>query len=274
LPGFHRSAAGLAYGPRVSLEVDAAPGMSVLASYGEGFRSPMALLLQDGERAPFAKVRSADLGIKQVLGAREQLELRASGFFTHLNRDVAFEPADGSPEPIGPTQRAGFVLYGKASPLPWLFTSGSVTYAHATLQKPPAPSAEDPTPAFQAGQRLPYVPPVVLRADASAEHRLFDWRDAPVNGRAGLGYTYWSRRPLPYDQRTAPVSLLDAELSASYRAVSLALSCFNLLDAKYSALELSYASNWNPDAVASRLPMRHIMAGAPRTFLATLAVTL
>jgi hypothetical protein len=149
-----------------------------------------------------------------------------------------------------------------------------VTYVHASLREPPAATAEEPSPPFQKGQLLPYVPPVVLRADVSGEHALTHLRDAPLTGRLGVGYSYWSPRPLPFGQQAAPVSVLDAELALRYRMLSLSLSCLNLLGTKYAAMELSYASNFNPDAPPSRLPARHVMAGAPRTLLLTLEVLL
>jgi hypothetical protein len=142
------------------------------------------------------------------------------------------------------------------------------------LRAPPPASAEDPSPPFKKGQLLPYVPPVVLRADLSAEHALARLKDAPLTGRLGGGYSYWSPRPLPFGQNAAPVSVVDAELSLRYRMFALSLSCLNLLGAKYAAMELSYASNFHPDSPPSRLPARHVMAGAPRTLLLTLEVLL
>ena len=274
IPGYRRSAAGIAAGPRAVVEVQAWPELAVIAAYGEGYRSPMALLLDDGEPAPFTKVRSLDLGLKHTLGEHDELELRASAYATRLDKDVAFDPREGRPEPVGPTRRNGFVFYGAARPLPWLLSAVSVTYVKATLDKPAFSTAEDPNPPFKKGQLLPYVPPVVLRADVSASRRLFDISQHALTGRLGAGYSYWSRRPLPFAERAEPVSLVDAELGLTYRMFTGTLSCFNVLDAEYAALELSYPSNFNPDGVPSRLPARHIMAGAPRSFFASLTVSL
>ncbi len=274
IPGYRRSAAGIAAGPRVVLEVEILRQLSAIAAYGEGYRSPMALLLDDGEPAPFTKVRSADVGLRHTLGVHDELELRASVYATRLDNDIAFDPREGRPHPVGPTRRNGFVLYGVTHPWPWLLGALSLTYVKATLDKPAFSTAEDPNPPFKKGQLLPYVPPVVIRADLSAERRLFDVTGYGVTGRMGAGYSYWSSRPLPFAERAAPVSLVDAEVAFTYRMFTGALSCFNMLDAQYAALELSYPSNWNPDGVSSRLPARHIMAGAPRSFFATLGVAL
>jgi iron complex outermembrane receptor protein len=275
LPGYRRTAAGIATGPRVVVELTPLPERVPLvlsAAYGEGYRSPQALLLDEGEPAPFTKVKSADLGARLSLGTTA--ELRASAYYTHLGQDVVFEPSEGRVEAAGPSTRLGSVLYGEVRPLPFLRGAASLTYVRATLDEPPPRTVEDPTPPFEKGQRLPYVPPVVLRVDASAEHALADLQGEVLSGRAGLGFTYWSPRPLPYSEQTAAVALLDGSVALSYRVFQLDLSVFNLLDVQYSALELSASSNWDPAGTPSRIPVRHVMAGAPRTWLLTLGARL
>jgi iron complex outermembrane receptor protein len=246
----------------------------VSVAYGEGYRSPQALLLDEGEPAPFTKVRSGDLGVRYRVFGGDELTLRATGYLTHVAHDIVFDPREGSAEPTGPTTRVGTVLHGEARLLSWLYGAVSATYVRATLDEPPPESADNPNPPFEKGQRLPYVPPWVLRGDLSARHTLYEVRGAPLEGRAGLGYTFWSKRPLPFSQYSKAVSLLDAALGLAYRALEVEAQVSNLLDAEYAALELSYASNFDPDGVPSRLPARHVLAGAPRTWLLTLGVRL
>ena len=50
-----------------------------------------------------------------------------------------------------------------ARPWPWAVLALSITWVHATLDEPPPATPQNPTPAFQPGQLLPYVPPVVVR---------------------------------------------------------------------------------------------------------------
>jgi iron complex outermembrane recepter protein len=272
IPGYRRSAAGIAAGPRVVFELTPSPGWLLSAAYGEGYRSPQALLLDEGEPAPFTKVRSADLGAQL---ARSGLgSLRASAYYTKLSQDVVFEPTEGGVEAAGPSTRVGAVLYGELRPLSFLRAAGSLTYVHATLDSPPPRTQADPSPPFERGQRLAYVPPWVLRIDASGEHALIEPGGHALTGRVGIGFTYWAKRPLPYSEQTAAVSLLDGTLGLRYRALDLELAVFNLLDQRYSALEVSAASSWDPAGVPSRLPMRHVMAGAPRTWLLTLGARL
>ena len=157
------------------------------------------LLLAEGEPAPFTKVRSADLGVslsQAGIGA-----VRASAYYTRLADDVVFEPTEGRAESVGPSTRVGGVLHLELTPLPFLRGAASVTYVRATLDDPPPVTAEDPSPPFEKGQRLAYVPPLVLRLDASADHALAEVGGATLSGRAGLGYTYWSQRP----RRTASI---------------------------------------------------------------------
>jgi iron complex outermembrane receptor protein len=73
--GYRRSATGIAAGPRFTLEVDLARGFSVIGAYGEGYRSPMALLLDDGEPAcrPERRARSTSQRLSHPPGERRRL---------------------------------------------------------------------------------------------------------------------------------------------------------------------------------------------------------
>jgi TonB family protein len=274
IEGFRRSAFGIAAGPRVSTEVRIFPWLSALAAYGEGYRSPQARTLSDGESAPFAKVKSADVGARARLLPGDALELMTSAFWTHLGEDVAFDAAEGRLEPIGPTTRLGVVASGKAQPTSWSLLNASLTVVRATLDEPPPATAESPSPPFEEGSALPFVAPVTLRIDAAVTPELTRFGDAPLRGRAGIGYSYLSPRPLPFGDQAEPVSLFDALVGARYRALELTLECQNLLGSEYAAEELNFVSNWDPGGVPSRVPERHFAAGAPRTFLATFGVHL
>jgi TonB family protein len=271
LPGFRRSAAGVVLGPRASVKVAATRFLSVLAGYGEGFRSPQARTLEDGEQAPFTKVRSADAGVRLSHSTRASLSL--STFWTHLSDDVAFEPREGRLERIGASRRMGSTLYGETRW--WIFTgAASLTYVDAELLEPPPPTANNPQPPFAKGQNLPFVPPVVARLDLSAKGELWDAGARAFLGKVAAGYSLISARPLPYGEFAEPVSLLDATASLSFRPFTVGLEIFNLLDAEYAASVYNFVSNWNPEGVPSRTPERHIAAGAPRTIMATLEIAL
>ncbi len=272
--GFRRSALGLAWGPRASLEVHPAEAVSLLAAYGEGYRSPQARQLEDGERAPFTKVRSADVGAH--IDWQERLHLALGGYATELSDDVAFDASEGRLERTGATRRVGFVAYAYAKAAPWLTSALSLTYVRATLLEPPPATTEEPQPPFEKGQALPFVPPVVIRADVGARRVIVaDVSGGPLGAHLGSGLSYLSSRPLPYGEWAKPVLLLDAAAGLWWGPAELNFELFNLLDSEYAAVEYSYASDWNPnDGVRPRTPARHFSAGAPLSWLVSLGVTL
>src|SRR5690606_8223281 len=164
IQGHRRSAMGVAAGPRASVEVRPVPWISLLAAYGQGYRSPQARTLDDGESAPFTKVHSGDVGVKFRFG--EELELTCEGFFTRLSDDIAFDASEARLERIGATQRLGGTLYALSHPAEWMVTALSLTAVDATLLEPPPATAEEPAPPYVSGQRVPYVPPFVARVDS------------------------------------------------------------------------------------------------------------
>lgn len=272
IDGFRRTALGVAAGPRASLEVTPVQGLTLSLSYGEGYRSPQARTLADGETAPFAKVRSGDLGLRFVHGARRELELTLAGYVTTLSNDVAFDPQEGRLEALGPSTRLGGSLYVVARPLTWLLGALSVTYVRATLDGPPLATALDPAPPYVSGQALPYVPPIVVRADVSANEQVATLADLPFRIRGGAGFSMLGARPLPYGDEAPAFGLLDVSAGASWGPVDLSLDVFNLLDQRYQATAYSFASNWSPTQVPSRVPAPSFAAGAPLTVMSTLGV--
>jgi iron complex outermembrane receptor protein len=272
--GFRRTAFGFAAGPRVSAELAITSWLSALAAYGQGYRSPQARLLEDGESAPFTKVHSGDAGVRVKLAPEDRVVVTASGFYTTLSDDVAFDPAEGRLEPIGPTTRKGATLHAVARPWSFLVASGSLTYVRAELDAPPPATAEDPAPPYRQGELLPYVPPLVVRIDLGARQVLTRIEGHSLDGRLGLGFSHLAPRPLPFQAESAALSLFDASASLRYRAVELGVEAFNLFDLEYAATEHVFASNWQPSEAPSRLPARHIAAGPPRTVLVTLGLHL
>ena len=274
ITGFRRSALGLAWGPRSSLELKPLSWWSIFISYGEGYRSPQARLLEDGEKAPFSKVKSADFGTRFDWGSALRLVL--GGYHTELSDDVAFEAAEGRLERIGATQRRGLFAHIHSQPFPWLLGSLSATFVDAELLDPPPASAEEPFPPFQKGQQLPFVPPLVIRADIGTHHVLVDrLGQSALKSRFGLGFSYLSPRPLPYNEFADPVSLLDISAGLEWGMLDLTFELFNALNAQYAALEYSFPSDWDPNnGLRSRTPMRHRAAGAPLSWMLSLGVKL
>ncbi|MFO0758999.1 MAG: TonB-dependent receptor [Byssovorax sp.] len=272
IEGFRRTSAGIAAGPRASLEVSPFPFLRILAAYGEGFRSPQARSLEEGENAPFAKVRSYEAGLK--LTDRTNLSLTAIAFQTRLSYDLAFDAVEGALTRIGPTTRTGLVAYFQASPLEGFTSSVSATYVHATLDSPPPATPSDPTPPYVEGQELPFIPPVVVRADLGYRRTLTRLWSKPLDGRAGYGMTFLSPRPLPYSETAPAVFLADVSLAVRRDFLEIGADIQNLFNAKYADTEYSFVSHWPTQAIPSSLPARHISAGAPFTVLVTAALYL
>jgi|GEM_PF-193078 len=273
LPGYRRSAMGATVGPRASVEVKLLDSLRLLGSYGQGYRSPQARTLQDGEEAPFSLVRSVDLGTRW--SPLTGLRVSATGYATFLSDDVAFDPSEGRMERIGPSRRAGATFYAVARPSDWWVAALSVTYANAVLLEPPPATADEPEPPFAEGQPLPYVSPLTARLDASASTPLLRFEGSePLVGKVGAGFTYLFGRPLPYNQRGDAISLLDASVGLLWNGVELSLSGYNLLNLDYATSERFYVSDWDTSTPSSRLPTKHLAAGAPLSVMATLGVTL
>ncbi|HZH04604.1 MAG TPA: TonB-dependent receptor, partial [Myxococcaceae bacterium] len=272
LPGYRRTALGVAAGPRASLEVEPRSWIRLLGSYGEGYRSPQGLGLSEGENAPFTKVRAMEAGVQLKPGGGEALSFTGAAYQTRLSEDLAFEPGEARLERIGPSRRRGVAMHLLARPAPWALASISATYVRAVLTAPPPATAENPTPSLAPGQLLPYVPPWVLRADAAVTRELTLWGDTHLDARLGGGATYLSSRPLPYGRFADTVFLLDLSASLRWRYVELTLDVYNALDRRYAATEYSFVSNWGNREAPSRVPARHFSAGPPRTFLASLAL--
>jgi outer membrane receptor protein involved in Fe transport len=270
--GFRRSAMGIAHGPRVSADVEPLKWLTFHASYGEGYRSPQARTLADGEPTPFSKVRSADVGTRvQLLGGTQ---LTVSAYHTHLSDDVAFDASEGRLERVGASVRRGGVAYLETRPMAGVVGAFSVTYVDAELLEPPPATAQEPNPPFKPGQNLPFVPPLVARADIGVEREITQAFNQSVSGRIGLGASALSSRPLPYGYFGQPFALVDASGGLGFGPANLTLSVYNVLDAQYPASEYSFVSTWDPGAPASRVPVRHVVAGAPRTVMLSLEIDL
>jgi TonB family protein len=265
IEGFRRTAAGIAWGPRAMLEVDPLAWLKLHAGYGEGYRSPQARQLEEGESAPFAKVRSYEVGAR--VAAPGSVAVTGSIYETRLSSDLVFEASEGRLERIGPTTRRGFSVYMTASPVTGFFSSVSATYVRATLDSPPPATPDNPSPPYAEGQALPFVPPIVIRADVSYERDLFKVRGEPLKLHAGYAATFLSPRPLPYDQESQAVFLLDASLSVRRTFLEVGVDAANLLNAQYADTELFFVSHWPTHAVPSYLPARHISAGPPLSIL-------
>ncbi|WNG55122.1 TonB-dependent receptor [Archangium gephyra] len=254
--GYSRSAFGTHLGVKAGLELTLTPLWRLFASYGDGFRTPQARSLAEGERAPFVSVRSAELGARRE---GERVAAQLSLFGSQVEDDFVFDHTVGTTVFTGETVRAGLSGALQARPLPGVTAALSATVAHARV--------------LETNTLLPYFAPLVARGDVGWT-RTLTLVGQPVVLTAGLGLTLIGPRPLPYDEYSRTVFLADALLGARLRNVGLRLEVENALDSRWRDGEFVYGSRFDPQAPASLVPARHFTAGPPRTASLTLEVHL
>jgi TonB family protein len=261
--GEARSAQGAHLGKKITAEAGIISGLTAVASYGEGFRSPQARSLSEGQKTPFAEVQSYELGARY---RNEQIKASIAGFQSLLSEDLIFDPATARNEPVPATRRTGVAVDFAAAPAPWLVSSANLTYARAEFRE----SGQG----YSEGDLVPYAPQTVIRTDIAFTPVLGHVLNRPLQGRVGAATTFLGGRPLPYGEWGHDVFLLDARAALRLKEVELSVDAFNLLDAKWYDGEFVYASNFKPGAPASLVPERHVTVGAPRTIWVSIALYL
>jgi iron complex outermembrane receptor protein len=267
-----RTAQGVAWGPRVGMQLEVTDWFHPFVSYGEGFRSPNALAVVDGQKTPFTKVRTLEGGTR-LRFMDDRLVLSAAVFGTFMSDDLSFEAESGRLERSGPTTRVGSVLAATAKPWKWLLGTASATFVKTTLDDPPQGDPGEP-PALRKGDPVPFVPNVIMRASVGVQGALTKVGSASLTGRFGVAASFLGPRPLPYGQTAKGFGLLDVSGGVRLRELELGLDVINLLDKRYADTELVFPSRWNTASLTSSAPARHFVPGAPRTILASLTVHL
>lgn len=262
--GAARAAMGAHVGGKATADVVLLPGLHAIASYGDGFRSPQARELGDGERTPFTTVRSFEGGLRYAEGSR--IRASAAAFYTTLSDDLAFDPASTRFERIPATQRAGFSAALALRPRAWVTESASVTFTRASF------TGSDAT--YTKGSLVPYAPEIVARADVALTPAVGRVWGRELRGHAGTGLTFMGVRPLPYAETGHDVFLADASLGLRLKEVELRAEVTNLLDARWYDGEFTFASNFTRGATPALVPSRHVTVGAPRTLFVTLSIHL
>jgi hypothetical protein len=260
--GQSRASQGGQLSKRGNLEVRLLPGLSALASYGEGFRSPQARSLSEGQTTPFTRVVSYEGGLRYQDGQRFQAA--AAVFHTHLSDDLVFDQSTARNELVPATSRTGLTANLKAEPNDWFVSNTSFTYARAVF------AASDLK--YRAGDLLPYVPEYVVRSDVAFTPELGHAFGYAVQSHFGLGLTFLGSRPLPFSEMGHDVFLADTSASVRIGPVRTELAVFNVLGSAWYDGEFVYASSFG--GAASLVPVRHVSVGAPRTLLLSLGVTL
>jgi hypothetical protein len=254
---------GHALQPKLGLELRLVAGLRAIASAGVGTRSSDPQALSDGEFAPFARVRAAELGLVYAERfAAAVLDARAIAFATRVDRDLVFDETVGRNTLAGASNRFGALASARVTAPPAVDLLASASYTEAYLPPPGAALYR-----LATGARMPYIPRWVLRGDGSYQRAL------PGRWWAGAaaGVTYVAPRPLPYEQVSPLFLSLDASVRVAAGPFEAALQVTNLLDRRNHDAVYNYASNFRgAEEPASLLPHHHFSAGAPRAVLVSL----
>ncbi|MCX5747318.1 MAG: TonB-dependent receptor, partial [Proteobacteria bacterium] len=245
--------------------------LSISAAMGRGLRSLEATSLSQNESTPLGRITSYELGV--VLRRSELwgwFKGRAIGFQTNVDNDLVFDEGSGRNVFAGETSRRGGLLAGTLETGSGLAANASATYTHAVFGANIPPTYQYYNSDRVPGKAVPYVPPVVARADLT-----YHWKLGDAVVRHGAGASFVSPRPLPQSQRSDTVFTIDASTSARWKGVELALSVENLLDRRYALAEYNFSS-WFPQTSGTefptRVPTRQVSPGSPRALSLTLTL--
>ncbi len=273
LPVNARDAWGTALSPRGSLVLHALPWLDWTVSAGLGVRSSDAQALSEGESAPFARALALETGpsTDAQLSGRTRLETRAFIFTTRVTDDLAFDAERGRNVPLGETNRYGGSASARLRVASISDSLLSVTWTEAHVA-PDGAGVLD----LASGDRLPFVPRLVARADQALRMPVRIGRERVVLGLAS-GLSIIGPRPLPLGENSKLFAQLDASVRARVRFLELALSIENLFDTDNNAFEAYYASDFGDptdDSPASMRAASQVAAAPPMQWMLTLTAYL
>lgn len=249
-----------ALGGRVGLKAGVSYGVSaplrLFLNYGDGFRSPVASSLRDGERAPFVTVRAAELGARWD---SERVSAQAVAFGSYVADDFFFDHLSGTTTSTGASLRGGVTLSGTAKPFETWLINASGTAAHARV--------------IPAGTLLPYFAPLVARLD-TAWTPSFEALGRTFKYHLGAGLTFIGPRPLRFDEFSSGALLVDLKAGVRSGPIELHFDVTNLFDRRWRDGEFVYPTRFEQNGPTSLLPTRQFTAGAPCTVTLTLELHL
>jgi hypothetical protein len=246
--------------PRASVILGPIQGLSLSASYGQGFRSIDPIYVTQDVKTPFASITAYEGGASYARSLHDLTLVARSIFFqTHVNKDLIFDQVAGRNVLGVGTTRTGWVGAVRVAG-PWFDEAANVTLVKSTFD--------------DDHLLVPYVPDVVVRSDTSV-HAPLPWTIArsPVVGALSGGISYVGPRALPYGQRSQDVFTVDLSGTVAWTNYEVGLIVTNLLGTRYRLDEFNYASDFHTQSEPTLAPMRHFTAGAPRAIFATLAAT-
>lgn len=277
LHGSFTNVAGVAPGPRVTVAYEALPELTPVVSAGQGFRSldAASLTLCNAPSAaptrqsppcspgvPYSQVTSFEVGLRSAVG-QGRFTTTLTAFQTNVDNELVFAVDSGGYETERASKRRGIVGSLLARPTSWLLASTALSVQTATFD----------TLVAGTSHYVPNVPAVLLRADVNVHGALFPISQAPLTGRAGVGYTLIGGRHVN-DNLVSPTDhVLNALASLRYRFVELGVDMYNVLGREYADETAYFVSNWSLQPGQQRASAGvHLVAAPPRTTLATLTL--
>jgi iron complex outermembrane receptor protein len=261
-PSARRTAAGLVVGPRLSADYALLPALSLVAAYGEGFRSLDPSSLKEGSTKPYSRVRSVETGLR-VRDSENRLRSSIALFQTWVGNELVFVAENGGLETQQGSVRRGLVASLFYRPSRWFFVSTALTVTDAQFQ----------TRVPGISHNVPNVPPVLWRADAVIERVLGVVSCRPVRGRLSVGYTLAAPAHISDQLRGPTTHALAAGATLRVRALELGVEGYNLLGLRAADSADRYASNWSlkPGQRPASVTV-HTVAAPPRTVIASLGL--
>jgi hypothetical protein len=257
--GLSRTAQGFHVGEKAVIDYAAGNGIHVVGAYGEGFRSPQVRDLTEGEKVPFAIVRSVELGAR----VRDQWwQASASAFQSWLDQDRIFDPTARENVAAPSSSRTGVAAALSARAHGFLVAT-SATYTRAVFTGTDA--------RFHEGDTVPYAPPFVAREDASYSRKIGKLRGEPVTARVGAGLEGAAGAVLPGGGDAKNVFFLDALAAVAWREGELTLAGTNLLDLRYYDAQYVYVSNFERSPTLPP-PSARVLVAPPASVFLTLRI--
>jgi hypothetical protein len=188
---------------------------------------------------------------------------RLSVFETRIGNELVFEATSGGLETQNKSVRRGFVGSIVAKPFEGFLASTSLSLVRAVYA----------TRVPGVSHYVPNVPSALLRVDVTGRTRLGTVRDAPLTGRAGIGYTMLAGRHLTDAMIGPAYHVVNAGVALRCGSVELSVDAYNLLGSENPDDEQMYVSNWSfvpgqqPASMAT-----HLTAAPPRTVLGTVSL--
>lgn len=255
------NASSMGYFPRSTLLFGPFSGLQFSVAWGRGARAIDPMFVNSGSGTPFAELSGWEGGATYARTLPVAALVARSVFFrTEVSQDFIFSQTDGRNTLAGRTSRTGWVGALRATGS-WFDANANLTLVRALFE--------------DTGLPIPYVPEAVFRGDAAIHHDLpWSFQGSPIQGALALGNTYVAPRALPYGQRGEALVTLDGSILFTWKGIETGFLASNLFNTKYRLGEYNYASNFLSQPAPTLVPERHFSAGAPRTILWTIALTL